>query len=61
MPRLTHAASRFWCDECGATAIEYSLSASAVFLGFVTPVATMKTKMNLTYQGIYDYFTSVGV
>jgi Flp pilus assembly pilin Flp len=61
MGKIGKAAARFWRNESGATAIEYSLIASAVFLGIVTPVATMKSKMNVTYQAILDYFTTVGV
>lgn len=56
MEKNQNTIARFLGDESGATAIEYSLIASAVFLGIVAPVATMKTKINATYVNILAYF-----
>ena len=59
MKNLWREAGRFSSDDAGATAIEYSLIAGAVFLGIVAPIATLKDKMNLTYGNILAYFDSV--
>jgi Flp pilus assembly pilin Flp len=50
---------KFLADRTGATAIEYSLIAAAVFLGIVPLIAAMDTKMSATYQAILGYFSSI--
>lgn len=41
---LKRLSTRFWRDESGATAIEYGLIASLVFLVIVTAVTTFGNK-----------------
>ena len=61
MKCIKNTFTRFSRDESGATAIEYSLIASAVFLGIIVPVSDIKGKMNVTYSAILQYFADVGV
>lgn len=46
------ALKRFWRDERGATAIEYAMIASLIFLAIVTSVTTFGTKTTNTFQYI---------
>ncbi|MDP1736658.1 MAG: Flp family type IVb pilin [Caulobacter sp.] len=46
--------SRFWRDESGATAIEYGLIASLVFLVIVTAVTTFGNKTTDIMQSVSD-------
>ena len=61
MAHLEKMLARFASDESGATAIEYSMIASAVFLGILVPVGSIKGSMNITYNQIYNYFIAVGL
>lgn len=53
--------ARFASDESGATAIEYSMIASAVFFGILVPVGNIKESLNSMYHQIYGYFVTVGL
>jgi pilus assembly protein Flp/PilA len=61
LAHLENIFTRFARDESGATAIEYSMIASAVFLGILVPVGSIKDSMNSTYNQIHDYFVTVGL
>ncbi len=59
---LTSATSslrKFLDDQAGATAIEYSLIAAAVFLGIVPLISAMHGQMATTYQTILGYFAAM--
>ena len=43
---------RFIRDECGATAIEYGLICSLIFLAIVSAVNTFATNTNIMYGKI---------
>jgi len=49
----------FTADRAGATAIEYSLIAAAVFLGIVPLINAMHGQMANTYATILGYFASI--
>jgi len=49
----------FAADQAGATAIEYSLIAAAVFLGIVPLINAMHGQMANTYQTILSYFAAI--
>lgn len=49
----------FVADQAGATAIEYSLIAAAVFLGIVPLISAMHGQMANTYQAILGYFAAI--
>jgi Flp pilus assembly pilin Flp len=51
--------ARFGSDERGATAIEYSLIAAAVFFGIIGPLQIIASKMDLTYGNILGYFDDI--
>ena len=59
MRRLAQRFESFIGDEEGATAIEYALIATAVFLAIVPPMILVKANMNSTYQAILAYFDAV--
>jgi Flp pilus assembly pilin Flp len=46
-------------DEDGATAIEYALIATAIFLAIVPPMTVIASRMGTTYQSILNYFDAV--
>jgi Flp pilus assembly pilin Flp len=46
-------------DQRGATAIEYALIATAIFLAIVPPMVDIKSRMGTTYQQILSYFDSI--
>ncbi len=50
---------KFIVDKAGATAIEYSLIAAAVFLGIVPLINAMHGQMAVTYQTILGYFATI--
>jgi Flp pilus assembly pilin Flp len=50
---------RFKAADNGATAIEYSLIAAAVFLGIVPLIKAMDGHMHDTYQRILSYFDTI--
>jgi len=50
---------KFLDDQAGATAIEYSLIAAAVFLGIVPLINLMHNQMSVVYQTILGYFAAM--
>ncbi len=54
-----HSLRKFLNDQVGATAIEYSLIAAAVFLGIVPLISAMHNQMATTYQTILGYFAAM--
>jgi pilus assembly protein Flp/PilA len=44
--------TRFWRDQSGATAIEYSLIAAGIALVIITAVKGIGTKLNTTFGSI---------
>ena len=57
--KIKSALRTFLRDKAGATAIEYSLIAAAVFLGIAPLIAAMDVQMHNTYQQILDYFSVI--
>jgi pilus assembly protein Flp/PilA len=51
--------ARFLKDEKGATAIEYALLASGIFLAIVTAVQLLGSAVADLYQGVANGLTSV--
>ena len=49
---------RFAPDESGATAIEYAVIASGIFLVIVAAVTAIGTKLNTTFTGVSAGFAS---
>jgi pilus assembly protein Flp/PilA len=43
---------KFWCDETGATAIEYGLIAAGISLAIIGVVDGMGTKLNTKFTSI---------
>lgn len=43
---------RFWCDESGATAIEYGLIASGIAVAIITVTKGLGTKLNSTFSSV---------
>ena len=46
-------------DQRGATAIEYALIATAIFLAIVPPMISVTAGMSATYQRILSYFDNI--
>jgi Flp pilus assembly pilin Flp len=46
-------------NQRGATAIEYALIATGIFLAIVTPMAAVASNMDATYEQILSYFDSI--
>ena len=45
-------AKRLYADECGATAIEYGMIASFLFLAITTVVGQVGTQLNLIFVAV---------
>ena len=59
MSSFMESVKAFASDEDGATAIEYALIATAIFLAIVPPMTVVATRMGTTYQAILSYFSAV--
>ena len=59
LDRISQTLWKFASSENGATAIEYALIASFIFLGLVPIVQSMGDSMDLIYQRIQGYFDTV--
>lgn len=46
--------TRFWCDERGATAIEYSLIAAIVGVGIVASLQNLTEGLNGMFGGVVE-------
>jgi Flp pilus assembly pilin Flp len=50
----------YMSDDAGATAIEYAIIATFVFLGLVPLIRLMGEDVGLMYNEILSYFAAVG-
>jgi len=56
---LRRFSRRFWADESGATAIEYGLIVSCIFLAIVTAVSFFANSSSTMYNKISTAVTNV--
>lgn len=61
LERISQASGKFVSDDTGATAIEYALIASFIFLGLVPLIQMMGGSVGVMYDKILGYFdTALG-
>ncbi|MEQ1500577.1 MAG: Flp family type IVb pilin [Myxococcota bacterium] len=54
---MTHHLGRFWIDERGATAIEYALIASLIFLAILGAVTLFATNAVNMWNSVANHLT----
>ncbi len=52
--------SKFFRDVEGATAVEYGIIATAMFLAIIPAFIYVSTGIMIKFQSLTDYFTSLG-
>jgi len=60
LERIAQASGSFVSDDTGATAIEYAVIASFIFLGLVPLIQMMGGSVGVMYDKILGYFETMG-